>query len=188
MSSKETRQCFLEQQTEGGSKPASAHRLEVAHLHWDKGCHQSRAARLPGAVAAQRLSQHAVQNRAYHLIISALSHKEQLGDGCPIYTALLQSPAATALVPAQCQCPGTAMAPWSSASSRGGGEQQLPTACTSTPHEACLEQRLPGWTFASEGGEDVCMGLGQCLMNLWPPSLQPLACPEGCERFHTTKV
>lgn len=83
MSSKETRQCFVEQQREGESKLVRAHRLEVAHLRWDKRCLQSRAAGLPRAAAARRLFQHAAQNRAYHLIISALSHKEELGVGVP---------------------------------------------------------------------------------------------------------
>lgn len=75
--------------------------LEVAHLRRDKRCHQSRAVGLPGAAAAQRLSRRAARNRAYRLIISALSHKEELGDGAPYLHSPPPVPAAAALVPAR---------------------------------------------------------------------------------------
>lgn len=50
--------------------------------HW---CHQSRAAGPPRAAVAQRLPQCTAQNRAYCLIIPALSHKEELGHGVPYF-------------------------------------------------------------------------------------------------------
>lgn len=90
--------------------------------------HRSRAAWFPWAMVAQRLPQHAAQNRVYWLILSALSHKEDLGDRVPYLRGLWQM---------QCWCqpvpkPGAMVAPHPSGLSSGGGEKLLPTTHIST--------------------------------------------------------
>lgn len=158
-SSKQTRQCFLEQHREGGSKTVRAPCLQVAHLRGDKLYHQSRAARLPGATAAQRLSQRAAQNRAYCLIISALSHKEELGDGVPYLRSspLVPSSRSAGASPPVAQVLRRAHVLQPNQLEEGSSSSPLPTP----PHPARLawyNHYLPRCLLLV-GREDSCMGL-----------------------------
>lgn len=83
--------------------PRQSSLLEVVHLCWDKQCHQSRAV---GLLGPRGMAAPVAQNRASHLIISPVSHKEQLPAGLPYFPSPALGPAAPRWHQA-----GTGMAP-----------------------------------------------------------------------------
>lgn len=148
--------------------------LEVAHLRWDTQCHQSRAAGLPGPRGTAAPS---ARNRASHLIISAVSHKEQLAAGLPYFP----SPPL-----GRQRCAGTSPAPawhWdgpaASGRRRDSGHISAPRMAWHSPDGSLLLGRRC-WHRS-----------GAVLMDWWSPSPPPdpglahTGFPTGCERSHT---
>lgn len=141
--------------------PRQSSLLEVAHLCWDKQCHQSRAVGLPGP---RGMAAPVAQNRASHLIISPVSHKEQLLAGLPYFLSPALGPAA----PHWHQV-GTGTAPgWHWDSPRlalgwhqdGTGLAPLPPATGengTAPHTAWPGTAQMGASFWAGDG---CVGLG----------------------------
>lgn len=175
-----------------GRREQTSQCLEVAHLRWDKRCHQSRAAGLPGAAAAQRLSRRAARNRAYRLIISALPHKEELGAGVPYLHSPPPVPGSystgASFLPRNCDGPASfSLMGWrrgaAAPTARRLHSQRGSPGTTAPGLGVCFwgggGRRLHGSGSASDGS-----------VASLHPTLQPLdrlmlGCPEGCERSHT---